>query len=282
MLIFFDEDRRSNSPFIERVWRSHSERPGSFISIAESRWEMVVTRHQGAVTMTVRGPETRATRMYCPADSEWLGIRFKPGTFLPGLPASTLVDGSITLPEATRTSFCLDGSAWQFPDFENAETFIDRLVRAGLLVREPVTSAALQGQRTDFSLRSVQRRFLQAAGITQSTARQIERARYATVLLRAGVSVLDAVHQAGYVDQPHMIRSLKHFIGQTPTQIMHAGERSEHTQLSFLYNTTPFPSPTIANEEQREQDYSFINKGYGSNARRSFKGDPSQAYDAIQ
>ncbi len=35
-----------------------------------------------------------------------------------------------------------------------------------------------------------------------------------------GVSILDAVYQAGYSDQPHMTRSLKYFIGQTPAQIV--------------------------------------------------------------
>ena len=85
-----------------------------------------------------------------------------------------------------------------------------------------------------------------------------------TLLLRQRVSVLEAVHQAGYVDQPHMIRSLKHFIGQTPTQIV-----GEQSQLSFLYNTRPFPSPTIADEKQREQSYSFANQEYSSSVGRN-------------
>ena len=61
-MLIFDEDRASDSPYVERVWRSHSEGAGSFLSVAESRAEIVFTRHRGRVTMTVRGPETRATR----------------------------------------------------------------------------------------------------------------------------------------------------------------------------------------------------------------------------
>jgi AraC-like DNA-binding protein len=237
-MIFFDEERSSDSPFVERVWRCHSEGAGPFLSIAESRCELVVTRHPGRSTLTVRGPETKATLLGdCPADGEWLGIRLKLGTFLPHLPARTLVDATVTLPEARRTSFWLGGSAWQFPDYDNADTFVDWLVREGLLVREPVVGAALQGQLKDPSLRSVQRRFLQAAGLTQSAARQIERARYATLLLQQGISILDTIEQAGYFDQPHLTRSLKYFIGQTPAQILH---KSRPEQLSFLYKTTPF------------------------------------------
>jgi AraC-like DNA-binding protein len=236
-MLIFDAERLSDSPYVERVWRSHSVGAGSFVSIAESRWEMVVTRHQGQVSLTVRGPETRATPACYPADGEWLGIRFKLGTVMPALPASKLVDGTLTLPEATSTSFWLHGAAWQFPDYDNADTFVERLIRCGLVVREPVVPTALEGHLHDGSLRSVQRRFLQVAGITQSAARQIERARYATLLLRQGDSIADATYGAGYFDQPHLTRSLNYFIGQTPARVM---RENQSEQLSFLYKTQPF------------------------------------------
>ncbi len=34
------------------------------------------------------------------------------------------------------------------------------------------------------------------------------------------MSILDTVERAGYFDQPHLTRSLKRFIGQTPAQII--------------------------------------------------------------
>jgi AraC-like DNA-binding protein len=160
------------------------------------------------------------------------------GTFLPHLPTSRLVDDGVDLPTASSNSFWLGGSNFQFPDYENADIFVERLVREGLLLRDPVVEAALQGQIKDLTQRAVQYRFLQATGITQSTARQIERARYATLLLQQGVSILDTIQQAGYYDQPHLTRSLGRFIGQTPAQLLH---HSRPEQLSFLYKTTPFP-----------------------------------------
>ncbi len=48
--------------------------------------------------------------------------------------------------------------------------------------------------------------------------------------------ILDAVDQAGYFDQPHMTRSLKHYIGLTPGQIIDQGRARPR---SFLYNTAP-------------------------------------------
>jgi AraC-like DNA-binding protein len=235
-MIFTFEERPSDSPFVERIWRAHSERAGSFISVAASHWEMVVTSQNGKTFLTVRGPETRATPLDCSADGEWLGIRFKLGTVMPHLPASHLVDGAVNLPDAGRRSFWLHRSAWQFPDYENADTFVEWLVRDGLLIREPVVQAALQGQLKDLSLRTAQRHFLRTTGLTHSAVRQIERARYATTLLQQGLSIPDVVYEAGYFDQPHLTRALKHYMGQTPAQIL---DRSRSQQLSFLYKTAP-------------------------------------------
>ena len=57
-----------------------------------------------------------------------------------------------------------------------------------------------------------------------------------TVDAKRGLSILDVVYEAGYFDQPHLTRSLKYYIGQTPAQIM---DRSRSQQLSFLYKTAP-------------------------------------------
>ena len=133
----------------------------------------------------------------------------------------------------------LDGSAWQVPDCENADTFVVRLVRAGLLAIDPAVRAALNGELADASLRTIQRRFLRATGVTRSAARQIERARYAALLLMRGDAIADVAHAAGYFDQPHLTRSLKRLIGQTPAELLRDGSQ----QLSFLYKTEPFGPP---------------------------------------
>jgi hypothetical protein len=233
-VIFAVEARPSDSPFVERVWRAGSEHGGPFLSIAMSHWEMVVTRLRGRTTVTVRGPETRATPVRCPAGGEWLGIRFRLGTIMPDLPARALVDAASDLPEIGRDAFWLRGSAWEVPDFDNAQAFVNRLVRDGLLLRGPVVDAVLHGERNQRSLRTAQRHFVRTTGLTQGAVHRIERARYATTLLQQAVPILDVVHAAGYFDQPHLTRSLKHLIGQTPAQIM---DRSRPEQLSLLYKT---------------------------------------------
>lgn len=236
-MIFTIEHRLSDSPFIERIWRAQSARTGSLRSIAMSGWEMVVSRYQDKTYLTVRGPETSATLLPVTiVGTEFFGIRFKVGTIMPHLPASSPVDEDVNLPDASSKSFWLEGSAWQFPNYDNADTFVDRLVRKGLLARNPVIETALQGQLKDLSVRTARRHFLRTTGLRQSTIRKIERARYVMVLLREGMSILEVVYEAGYYDQPHLTRSLKYFIGQTPTQII---QKNGSEQLSLLYKTEP-------------------------------------------
>jgi AraC-like DNA-binding protein len=212
--------RASDSPFVELIWRTQSERASSFTSSADSHWEMVITRYRGETTLTVRGPETKATLADCPAEAEFFGIQFKWGVFMPHLPPGQLIDrNDVSLPLITKQSFWLLGMAWQLPTYENADTFVERLVRDELLVFDPLVLAALQNQASDLSPRSVQRRFLRATGLTQGAVLQIERARQAAALLQQGVSILDTVDQLGYADQPHLTRSLKRLIGQTPAQL---------------------------------------------------------------
>jgi len=229
------EERLSDSPFVERIWRSRSERAGPFISIAQPRWEIVLTKREGKTTVTVRGPETRATSAYCPANAEFIGIMFKAGAFMPHLPARMVMDRrDIDLPEATRQSFWLKSATWQYFDYDNADTFVDRLVRDGLLVFDPVINTVLQGYPTDLSLRTVQRRFIQATGLTNNMIYQISRARQATTLLKQGKSILDTVHRLGYADQPHLTRSLRYLIGQSPAQVI---DPSRFEPVSLLFKT---------------------------------------------
>lgn len=234
MFIVF-EDRPSDSQFVERVWRCHSERAGQFHSIASPHWEMAVSRLKGRTFLTIRGPETRATLADCPADGEWFGIRFRLGTFMPSLPVSALIDrNDKDMPDMSGRGFWLAGTQWEYPDFETAEVFVSRLVKRGLVTRNQAITEGLAGDERALSRRSAQRHFRQATGMTHSTFRQIERARRAVQLLRDGHSILDTVHETGFFDQPHMTRALKHLVGQTPAHILR-----QEDQLSFLYKTNP-------------------------------------------
>lgn len=238
MFIHFDADRPSDSPFIERVWTCHSEGGGRFLSVASAHWEFVVTRLEGETVVTLRGPETGPREVDCPTNGEWFAIRFKAGTFMPTMPVSRLLNGNdLNLPGALRNRFRLDGSAWEIPDYDNAEVFVERLARRGLLMRDARVSSALAGDTDALNARTAQRHFRHATGMSHSAMRQIDRARHATLLLREGLSPGDVAAEAGYFDQAHLTRSLRRFIGLTPGGVMR-----EQRQLSFLYKTGNRPA----------------------------------------
>ncbi len=235
MSIIFEE-RLTDSPYIASIWRSRSVGNTDFYSLAFNHWQLVVWEKDGQTQLTIRGPESVATVVNVAHEQEHFAITFKYGTFLRNFPTSSLVDDAITLPTVSNQAFWLNSSPWEIPTFENADTFIERLVREELLVHEPVVEAVVQNHRQDMSLRSVQRRYLNATGLTHSTSLQIERARQAMIMLRHGTPILDVVEQVGYSDQPHLTRAMKHYTGQTPAQIIQKGETQ---QVSFLFKTDP-------------------------------------------
>src|SRR6266540_3050232 len=220
---FILEERPSDSSFVQAVWRNQSERSESFISTAGTHWEMVWMRYRGQSTFTVRRPETKATPADLPAEAEWLGITLKLGTFLPDfLPGDLLDRQDVNLPEATGKSFWLCGSMWEFPTYENADTFVERLVRAELLVRDPLVEDVLQEYPLDLSPHALQYRFQRATGLTRKAVQQIQRAWQATALLEQGCPILETAYQLGYFDQSHLTNSLRRYMGQTPAQISQA------------------------------------------------------------
>lgn len=223
--LFALEARSSRSSLVEEAWLARSEPEESFISVAAAHWEMVVTWQRGAARLTVRGPETRATIVPIPQDAEFFGIQFSPGTFMPDLPPGRLVDRTLTLPQVTGTSFWLDGSAWELPGPDNADVFVHRLAQASLLVHDPIVAEALSGDVHGLSTRSVERRVARATGLNRGTIGRIRRAGRAVELLSRGVPPADVASRSGYADQPHLTRTLRRLVGQTPARIVGSAKR---------------------------------------------------------
>ncbi|MBL8080426.1 MAG: helix-turn-helix transcriptional regulator [Anaerolineales bacterium] len=214
------DGRPSDSPFVESIYWARSVGGGSFTSIAASQWEMVITKQKGKVTLSLRGPETKASPASIPEDAEFLGIAFRHGLFMPALPVYELVNKEIHITATGKNTFELFGDKWEFPTSENAEVFINRLLRKDMLAHDQLVDDVMRGKPQDMSLRSIQRRFLHVTGLPYKTIQQIERARQALSLLQNGAPIPDTAYLLGYFDQSHFTRSLKLYAGQTPSQII--------------------------------------------------------------
>ena len=236
-MIAEEQERQSDSPHVELITRGITAIDGSTIRPAECQWHMVVVKHSGSMQLFVVGPLTTTGVVTFTKGAEILWIKFKLGSFMPQLPAAGVLDVEAALRGASSQSFWLNGSAWQFPDYENADTFIHRLVRSDVLARDPVVSAALADHPPEMSPRSVRDRFVRATGLTHSRIRQVERAKRAAARLRQGQSILDTVDAEGYFDQPHLTRSLKQWVGYTPAQLV----RMSAPVCQFIQDGEPAP-----------------------------------------
>lgn len=228
------EDRPSESPYIERVWRSWSDDIDRMVSIASAHWALVCWREGRRWRVAAHGPETVAISAPVPQETEFTGIRLALGTTLQQLPMDHLVDSEVDFPDVSSRSARMFGHTvpllgW----YDDAEDLVRRLVRAGVVVRDPMISDVLCGWSPDMTARTIRRHFLSATGLTPGAVRQIERARKAALLLRTGAPIVDVAHDLGYYDQPHLARSLTRFIRHTGTEL----RDRKSGQLSLLYKT---------------------------------------------
>jgi hypothetical protein len=216
---FIYEPRPSDSPIADMVMRGRSVSSGTLIRPAASNWHLVLSKYEGETKLLVVGPWTASGALRYVEGAEILWIRLRLGTFMSHLPMTHLLDSETPLPVASSKSFWLKGAAYQFPNFENADTFLGKLVSDGVLTHDPIVDSAMRGQQLDLSPRTIRQRLALATGLTQNHIKQVERAQRAAALLRHGISISDAAFELGYYDQPHLTHALKRWVGYTPAQI---------------------------------------------------------------
>ncbi|TDE42557.1 AraC family transcriptional regulator [Nonomuraea mesophila] len=126
---------------------------------------------------------------------------------------------AVQLPDTSRRTFRLDGTRWETPGPDDAEALVEGLVRTGIVVRDLLSVEVLRGHRPAVSVRTAERRFRAATGLTQGTVRRIERARTAAQLLAGGDPAADVVAKLDYFDEPHLARALRSYVGRTIRQL---------------------------------------------------------------
>lgn len=107
-----------------------------------------------------------------------------------------------------------------FPEFEDLESFTDRLLELDVLRDDEHVRRMLSGDDAGYSERHRQRRVRAVTGITRKQIEQLSRAREAFALLLQGVPPTECAARCGFADQAHLTRSLRAFHGQTPAQVL--------------------------------------------------------------
>jgi helix-turn-helix protein len=201
------------------VWTCTSEQVTEMTSVAAVSWGLVFFQQEGKAYAGVSGPETRTATAPVPEGATFVGIEFAVGTSLRAVSTSDLVNHGIELPDVTHRNFWLDGVRWETPCADDAEALVDRLVRSGAVVRDPLVTDLRRGHQPASSGRTVERRFRAATGLTQGSVRQIERVRRAAALLATGTPAAEVVARLDYFDEPHLTRALRRYVGRTARQL---------------------------------------------------------------
>lgn len=208
---------------LDRIWSAQCDGRTDFSSLASVGPGIGFARvGGGSWAVHLRGPATRATTMTCSPDSEYFGVDFRLGAYLPAFPPVRLADlRDAVLPTLPDGRILLDGQSWEMPTPQNLDVFVHRLERAGLLVVDPLIEELRHGDTPRaMPERTAQSRFVRAVGLSCRKLKVIERARWAASLLSSGAAIQEVVTVAGYYDQPQLTRSLRVFIGHTPAEIV--------------------------------------------------------------
>lgn len=212
--------RASDSPWVESVWTCRSEHVSEMTSVASETWGLVFWEQKGRPYAAITGPESRTGTAPVPEGAGFVGIQFAVGTSLRATATSALVDSGVVLPDVTGRTFWLDGARPETPgSADDAEALVERLVREGVVIRDPLVSATLRGAPPEVTERTLERRFRAATGLTRGAVRQIGRARTAALLLTSGETAGDVADKLGYYDEPHLARALRRYVGRTAQQL---------------------------------------------------------------
>ena len=208
-------------PLVQRVWSASCDAATSFTSAAKGSSMIAFARTCDRLTVHLRGPETRATQLICPEGWEFFGVELQLGAYLPLFPPSGLADlNDALLPTLSGDRILLDNRDWEMPTEQNVDVFVNRLVRAGLLIFDPLVDEIRHGERPRaMSERTAQIRFRRAVGISRRKLVSIEQAQHAAQLLAAGGSIADVVTVGGYYDQPQLARAMRWATGHTPGEL---------------------------------------------------------------
>jgi AraC-like DNA-binding protein len=212
--------RLSDSHLVQSVTHIAYNEHCAELSFPDGRWDVVIFRSRGRATVLLTGATTHPITSTNNPGDELLCISFKAGVYMPAYAPAGMRDRAIPLPNPNRGSLSLGSGVFEIPSFENADDFVAKLAKMGLITHDELVDSMLSGEPKAASIRSLQRHFLQATGLTFNFHRQIQRAQCAIALLRQGRAAIDAALEVGYADQSHMINSLKSIMGQTPSQIV--------------------------------------------------------------
>ena len=203
------QERQSDSSLVESVWKSSALANMSRTVIADPCISIALIETGTTMQVVVMGPKTQPYSVELAPGYVCTTIRLKPGVFFKGLSTQRLANTSLIFPANRVSQFWFKGKHLQFPSFDKAELLVDELYRQGCLEYEDPSNQKL-------SFRTYSRRTQRTTGLSPYQLYQLTRMHKALRLLKQGISAADVAAELAFVDQSHLIRASKRFLGHTP------------------------------------------------------------------
>jgi len=209
-----------DSPLVKAISFMCVERPGVMLVPPDGTWDLVFIRDKHGTRAIRTGLSTTSVRLQHNGSEEILAISFRASAKLTAVDAVASLDKGFLL-QGDHKRVAVAGEKFEVPAFHNADVFVERLARQGLIQANPAIQSILDGEPIALSARTLQRQFKLTTGMTHKRFTMIERARLAAASLRKGEAAQNVVHDLGFYDQAHLINSLRDILGQTPSQLGH-------------------------------------------------------------
>ena len=208
-----------SSPVIESVTQTSFTADGSVQFRPDGCWDFAVLKSAHGTVVLRTGLTTTAVTHHVSPGDEILAINFKASSLMSLMPGEEMRDQGVMLDTIGNDRFWLGSDVMEIPTFDNVDGFVAKLLKQSIVEDNRLVASIVSGHPIAMSERTMQRHFLKTTGLTYKTFTQIERAQQAIALLQQGRTAADVAFALGYSDQPHMIRSIKAIMGQTPRQI---------------------------------------------------------------
>ena len=207
------------SPIVESVTHTTFASDGRTLMQPDGCWDFVMLKSGARTTVLRTGLTTKAVEHEFREGDEILSIAFKASSYMSLMPGERMRDEGVVLEGIGRDRFWLGTEVMEIPTFETVDGFIDKLIVNNAVEDNDIVASVVAGRPKAMSERTMQRHFLKTTGLTYKAFTQIERAQKALSLLQQGRPAADVAFALGYADQPHLIRSLKAIMGQTPREV---------------------------------------------------------------
>lgn len=211
-------ERTSELEAIASIWTCNASEVMSRAVLADPCISIILVQSPSSAEVIIRGPETTPRDEILLPGYTWTAIRLQPGIQLKNFPAEQFLDDFMALPTDNDGKFQFEGAWLRFPNFNTAEGLIEQMQSRGLMSGKVVDSK--ENPRQGLSSKSYSRLVKRTTGLSPYKLQQLRRIHEALSLLKQGIPAASVASELGFVDQAHLSRSAKQFLGHTPKELL--------------------------------------------------------------